>query len=751
MTAVYPTQTITEFYNGSNWIDISAYVVEDIKGVSGFSSNNPTNRMAGLGTLDLELNNVSNLFTVYGNDAARGLSTLTGWKRGAKIRVRTIVGGKSKPIWTGRIADIVSDDGTWGTRQAHVKCVDYIDILTRYSMKSTDILINQTVDSAATALLSLLPIQPEATLFDAGLETFPAVFSNIGEKTKALGELNKLMLSELGYGCILKDGTFRIENKNARNGMRELDQVGTYPPDRNQLKLLSGDTFKLLSGDTLALESPVAAGLTYTPEKLSLTMDDSQDINGVSCKAYPVRIDTSLVVVFNLGNAMALAGGATVTFTGKYTNPSGGGSISATNQQTPVSVTDYKMYANSDGTGTDLTSNLTVTAEYHGDRVNYTLHNSGSQVGYVTLLQARGFGIYFDSAIESTVEDADIINTYGNYEVVLDQRYKRDFYRGVAYAKTLLEFNKTPRTRVLKASFNANISSSQLMSCLDLDIGSLVSINDNKSNITRWYYIYSRSFVISAGGVIDFVFGCSEAVSSLSGDLNEVAIEFTGNTSSYINFGYVPEISNLPQRSYALWFHSGTITSGFNIFSTLGNGAGVSLYSGGSKNLVFSKANTLYGINPEWVWFLNNNVLTDNTLHLIVVTHDASINPGTDPIFYINGSVQSIAARTLSGTNAADETGTEFKIGDPQGKLQYLMIFNRILSATETTTLYNSGSPDDTLITDGLVFNGFTIDAGLGTAASLNGSQIPAGHNYIDKIYSSIGTPSGTPLIRVPE
>ena len=49
------------------------------------------------------------------------------------------------------------------------------------------------------------------------------------EKTKAISELNKLMMSELGFAYLLKDGTLRVENSSARPGTRRLDMVPVHP------------------------------------------------------------------------------------------------------------------------------------------------------------------------------------------------------------------------------------------------------------------------------------------------------------------------------------------------------------------------------------------------------------------------------------------------------------------------------------------------------------------------------------------
>src|SRR5688500_5063339 len=126
--------------------------------------------------------------------------------------------------------------------------VDYMQVPVNYPMQGATIALNKRIDEALTLILARLSLQPEATDFDTGSFTFPAVFDNVQRKTMALSEFTKLANSELGYIYPRQDGTLVAENFIARQGWRALDQVWiTTDTDSFLLLSNSGGSFLLLS------------------------------------------------------------------------------------------------------------------------------------------------------------------------------------------------------------------------------------------------------------------------------------------------------------------------------------------------------------------------------------------------------------------------------------------------------------------------------------------------------------------------
>lgn len=753
----YPQSVKTEFYNGTDWVDISSYLVSDIRGNSGFTTSLPDDRVSQLGLLEFTLNNADGLFTPYGGS----FPALTGFNRGAKVKVTVTYDKRSRVFWIGRIDTIKSDSGTWGDRRVDVLCSDWNEIVSNYPMKGTQIELDKRIDESVTSILNRLPIQPEAVNSDVGDEVFPAVFSNVKDKTRALDELNKLALSELGYIYLLADGTLRVENSSARSGTRELDKVPVI--SSNSGRLLLNGTDKLLVDDNsnLILDEYEDAGLKVEDLEINLKNDI---INSVFSRAYPTKTDTDLVVVFSLGSPITVGTGATVTFTTRYTNPNGGNSINATNLQAPVATTDYLFNSLEDGTGTDLTANLSVTAVYWGDVVDYTLRNTGTTPGYVTKLQARGYGIYYDNPIDSIYQDADSANAFGDYVIDINQKYKSNFFSGYAYGKSIVELYKNPKSRIKSVKFNANVDERQMMTSLYLDIGKLIQVYDNVSQMNKWYYIYSRKFSISTGGVINIYYGLIEAPSLNSGGLKPVGIEFAGDGShDAIDFGFLPNIySNTTPETLTMsaWVYIDSFPSdpksALIMGATTDNG-GIRMFLPFSATRRVRVYHNIFNTAPGF-WANSSTTITTGQWYHFAFTMDIS-STSNDPIIYVDGVNEGATELFTPAGSKFSKDGTPIVLGSMKtstldydwtldGKIFDARIYHRILSSDEIADIYNGGVKDMLAGPKDMVFQAVTINSDLGDSTSLDGMEIPEGNNYFENILRYVGKPNGNPIIR---
>ena len=172
--------------------------------------------------------------------------------------------------------------------------------------------------------------------------------------------------------------------------------------------------------------------------------------------------------------------------------------------------TDYLMYANSDGSGTDLTTFLTVSAIYGTEAPIYTLTNTSASDGYITKLQARGFGVYAYNPIEGTVEDSTSILAYGENAETVDQLYQRDLTSGSAWATAIVAAEKDPRLVLESVTMNANYSGTLMQAFLNCDVGDLVHVEETRTGIDGDFYIQNVSYDIQPGGIINFTWGLKE-------------------------------------------------------------------------------------------------------------------------------------------------------------------------------------------------------------------------------------------------
>jgi hypothetical protein len=752
--AEYLESIIVEYYNTVTWVDISAYVVGDITGNNGLGGWKPDQRVGILGTLNITLNNKEKLFSPMGGDQIRGLDTLAGFNKGAKIRIRGPYNGRNDVIWTGRIASIDSDDKNWGNEQTRVMAVDWMQIPANYPMKGSTIALNQRIDQTMALILARLSLQPEATDFETGQFTFPAIFDNVQRKTMAMSEFTKLANSELSYIYVNPDGTLVAENMLTRQGWRALDQVWTMPDEDHFLLMEDGNFLLTEDGGKIILDEGAYedADVSAKSEEYNIMLGESDFFNASIIRAYPVITDTSLKVLYSLGTPLFIPAGQTVSFSAHYTDPSGLSQVSGTNMQVPSSGTDYSANTKADGTGVSKTINQTVTATYYGDIVYYSITNGATDGIWIIKLQARGYGIYYGNSIESTQEDIPYQNYYGYSPFQFDMKYQKDAYLADMYGKSIVDEYKIPKSRITTMKYLANLNKKHMMSFLTLMIGALILGTEDRSGISNYYYITDRSFRIKQGGIINVEYGVKQNDSFSSGGLVPVTIEFAGTTATdAIGYGTLPHVINLTQRSFSFWIYPDTYSVG-------GDGDTIiSIASPSGGEIVYLSSNKIVyirGFNTSGVWTADPPSL--NAWSHVAITYDQS-SVSNDPVIYINGVSVAVTEFTTPVGTALSEYGGVLDIGNSSllstpyggclnGKLFDPRIYNRILSASEIVALYNSGTPDETLVTDGLVFQGFAMyyDRQLPTGHTTLSSSIPITENII----RAVGIPHGAPVVR---
>jgi hypothetical protein len=213
--------------------------------------------------------------------------------------------------------------------------------------------------------------------------------------------------------------------------------------------------------------------------------------NFVRARTYPRKVDAAATtVLFVTQERILLSPGETKTgVQGSYRDPAAGADyVSGKDMVAPVSGTDYTMFANSDGTGANLTANLAVTATYGTEAVDYTLTNSGGTAGYV-YLQARGKGIYIYDVVERVAEDATSQSTHGVAPLIIEMKYQNDPAIGENYANYVLLREKDPQITVEKYEMFANRDSASMLGFLYGEPGTKAPFTEEQSAVDSDYFI----------------------------------------------------------------------------------------------------------------------------------------------------------------------------------------------------------------------------------------------------------------------
>jgi hypothetical protein len=488
----------------AGWTDITNYVTSSIKGFWGINGNTVFDRVASAGEMKFELDNTSGSFTP---DVG---TVLAGWEMGIQVKFVVSYDGVEKTKFIGRISEIDIDPTPWGERKVGVTVLDWMNNASITNVALPTVLLNKTINDGVLALLPFSSVQPSEVDYDSYgvVSTFPTIFDNVSTRTKMLSELSKLAQSEFGFVYLRHHGAngeiLVTEGRQFRNSTKTQLQV--------PLEFALCDNLELEGwgkGD-LELEDGINPLTLNEVETLTLAGNEtisadikngSRIVTDIRVNTYPRRVDTTLTVIFAITQPISMGGGETKTFRSYYLDPYGS-HINATNQQTPVATTDYLMYANSDGTGTNLTANLAVTATYGAEAIDYSLTNSGA-AGYVTFLQARGFGIYSFNSI-TYHNTASTLATYGELTQTVDMKYQDDVAVASFLGDLILNSYGVSANTLESIECLANLDPTLMMAFVYMDIGDLIGVSVNQVGISGTFFIQSLNFEVTPAGIITF-------------------------------------------------------------------------------------------------------------------------------------------------------------------------------------------------------------------------------------------------------
>jgi hypothetical protein len=311
-----------------------------------------------------------------------------------------------------------------------------------------------------------------------------------------------------------------------------------------------------------------------------------------------------------------------------------------------------------------------------------------------------------------------------------------------------------------KVIFNANSSNQRMMAFLNGDVGFLFRCTNDVKGIDDLCYVQGVQFKIKPGGFIMFAWNVKKICSLLLG-LSQVAVEFGGGSATDgINFGFVPHISNLRQRTISAWIYLDTDVPDTTYYSIAGYGVNYLFIVKQNRKLKLYDQQMGPGGTGGGNWDTPTNSVPLSAWTHVLVTHDTTAWPSNSvPIIYINGTPQTLTELDPADGGFGTEDGMEFVVGNVHsnnndygeafdGKIKDVRVYNRILSAGEVTTLYNGGTPSATLVTDGMVFQAFCVRTK--DLAAFVDDTLTASMKLLDNVHRVVGTPHGAPVGRNP-
>lgn len=395
---------------------------------------------------------------------------------GAQVRVKVTYGAVTYYKWRGFIdsLDIVPGERVPGGRRVTVNCVDWMDQAARATVRGIPVQLNQRGDQVFATLVAAMSVQPAAVVSGYSVDTYPYALDNTrDEDVSVMGEFQKLAMSGLDFiyvrGDSVTGGVLRYESRMSR---------GTS----------TVSTFTLNASNLIGMEN------SYTRDNV---------LNNIQVQIFPRRVDTAATtVLFALESRPAIARNTTLVLTGTYRDPESGKftRIGGDEMVAPVAVTDYQLNTAEDGSGTDITSQLTVTAVNGGNSAEFQVTNAGPLDGYLTKLQYRGKGVYYFQSVLFIAEDLASQTLYGDNVLRLDMPYQSSVLVGQDAAQFALGLNKDAAMRVQRATFLAQDSDANMLAAIQREISDRVTLDETVTGQHRDYFINAVEWDVSPNG-----------------------------------------------------------------------------------------------------------------------------------------------------------------------------------------------------------------------------------------------------------
>jgi hypothetical protein len=514
--SVFPVYKLKAKFDGINWTYFTVDVVkDDIEGFYGIFDNTALARIADPGELKFSLNNTAtNSGGVIGYYTPGHPSCRAGFQTGLEVGIDFIDEGTVIEKWTGLIPPdgIDLETGKLGAPLVHVTVRDWFEQALMHELESPEFAQNQSIMYGVAAILAEMNLQPKSVSYKTATFVFNTLFDTVSATTTAYVELLKLVISELGYIYLTRNGlvveglyTRTTEKKTLSKIPKAISESGF---------LLKSDGGHLLKSDGGKIILHEAEDATFDNSQSKMTTSPGKNLaNRIKMTAFPRKVDgTATTVLYSLASPIYLDAGATVVLTGAYKDPTGIYSdVSGIDMVTPLApTTHYLMNSSEDGSGTDLTANLTALASFYTGKPIFTLTNNGTG-GWITKLEAVGKGVYIPEPITLTVQDDASVLANRPIPLEFNMKYQNDPIVLSQIAPVILGQLKDPRLDVQEIEYVANRSAKLLRAFLYLEPGDRFHHKEDVSGVDSDFFIQGVKFKIKPGGKLTYSFFVKDA------------------------------------------------------------------------------------------------------------------------------------------------------------------------------------------------------------------------------------------------
>jgi hypothetical protein len=226
-------------------------------------------------------------------------------------------------------------------------------------------------------------------------------------------------------------------------------------------------------------------------KQLEYVLNDDFVMNDVTVEGVPRKLDPDIRSIANIDNSILIQASASVTFFLEYLDPDNSEPSPAQGLVAPINSTDYQMFVNSDGTGTELTATCSASVTFFGQTAKNVVFNGSSTDAWLTRYGIRGQPLHRGSRISSNIENDSSQSVYGRQSFRLSNEMLAKESHNNNYAKFLIDryHNPKPDVRVTVENVFPNI--------LNIDLAEKVVLIDSITGISGQYIVQGISHEIS--------------------------------------------------------------------------------------------------------------------------------------------------------------------------------------------------------------------------------------------------------------
>ena len=356
-------------------------------------------------------------------------------------------------LFRGRIFSITPHPH-YSKEDCYILAVDGMDVLARAEISTemheddkTGVLVGDILDQAGW--------DADRRTLDTGIDTLPYVWWN---NAKAMLAINQLEESQLGMFWVDGAGYARWEDRHHR--LKGQHTTARHEFDNSMVDITYEYSLKNIINRAIALFIP--------------------------------RTEQSSAVIWTLEEGTpSIAPGETYTFEAEYDYP-------AKSVVTPVANTDYTINSASDGSGDDLSGDMTVTFTGYGESASVSIVSAAAVIAYITLFQIRGASITDDEAITRTKEDSTSQDDYGLHSKYLTVPFQSSLATTESLAQWLVSTYKDSIPDIKMNIMNADFE--MWRELLARDISDRIAVKNTNLGLDADYFINKIKHRISQGG-----------------------------------------------------------------------------------------------------------------------------------------------------------------------------------------------------------------------------------------------------------